>query len=122
MSSLLIDLIIWILLIVGVGFGLISLIGLLLFPDTRSRMYTALRASLISIGATGIAVFIYGLNALQTAGGGNQYITLLMHTVLLVVVVAIGNYVVSETILEKTRSIICNPAPEEKSGKDEEKK
>jgi len=113
MSSLVIDLIIWILLIVGVGFGLISLIGLLLFPDTRSRMYTAIRTSLIGIGATGIAVFIYGLNALQTSGG-NQYFTLLMHTVLMVLVVAMGNYVVSRTILEKTQPIICNPAPEEK--------
>ena len=112
MSSLLIDLIIWILLIAGVGFGLISLIGLLLFPDTRSRMYTAIRASLIGIGATGIAVFIYGFNALQTSGG-NQYSTLLLHTVLLVVVVAIGNYIVSSTILEKTRPVICNPAPKE---------
>ena len=114
MSSLLIDLIIWILLIAGVGFGLISLIGLFLFPDTRSRMYTALRASLIGIGATGIAVFIYGLNALQTSGG-NQYFTLILHTVLLVVVVAMGNYAVSRTILKKTRTVICNPAPEEKS-------
>ncbi|MDP2797753.1 MAG: monovalent cation/H(+) antiporter subunit G [Methanoregula sp.] len=105
MSSLLIDLVIWILLIAGVGFGLIGLIGLMLFPDTRSRMYTAIRAGLISIGATGIAVIIYGLNALQTPGG-NQYFTLLLHTLLLVVVMAIGNYVVSRTILEKTRPIV----------------
>ena len=110
MSSLLIDLIIWILLITGLGFGLISLIGLLLFPDTMSRMYTAVRASLISIGATGIAVFTYGFNALQTSGG-NQYFTLLLHTVLLVIVVAIGNYIVSSTILKKARPVICNPAP-----------
>ena len=121
MSSLVIDLIIWILLIVGVGFGLISLIGLLLFPDTRSRMYTAIRASLIGIGATGIAVFIYGLNVLQTSGG-NQYFTLLLHTVVMVLVVAMGNYVVSRTILEKTRPISGNPAPQGKPCKDGDKK
>jgi multisubunit Na+/H+ antiporter MnhG subunit len=121
MSSLLIDLIIWILLIAGVGFGLISLIGLLLFPDTRSRMYTAVRASLISIGATGIAVFIYGLNALQTSGG-NQYFMFLLHTVLLIVIVAIGNYIVSSTILKKAQPVICYPAPEEKSLKAGDKK
>ncbi|MDO8872545.1 MAG: monovalent cation/H(+) antiporter subunit G [Methanoregula sp.] len=107
MSSLLIDLVIWILLIAGVGFGLIGLIGLMLFPDTRSRMYTAIRANLISIGATGIAVIIYGFNALQIPGG-NQYFTLLLHTLLLVVVMAIGNYVVSRAILEKTRPIVGN--------------
>jgi multicomponent Na+:H+ antiporter subunit G len=93
----------------GVGFGFISLVGLLLFPDTRSRMYTALRACQISIGATGLAVIIYGLNALQTAGG-NQYLTLLLHTLFLVVIVAIGNYVVSLTILQKTKSMFGNPA------------
>jgi multisubunit Na+/H+ antiporter MnhG subunit len=121
MSSLVIDLIIWILLIAGVGFALISLIGLLLFPDTKSRMYTAIRASLIGIGATGIAVFVYGLNALQSSGG-NQYFTLLLHTVLVVLVVAMGNYVVSRTILEKTQQIICNPAPEEKPQKSGDEK
>ena len=121
MNSLLIDLIIWILLIFGVGFGLISLIGLLLFPDTRSRMYTGIRASLISIGATGIAVFIYGLNALQTSGG-NPYFTLLLHTIFIVLVVSMGNYIISRTILEKTQPIICNPAPEEKPQKAQDKK
>ena len=93
---------------------LISLIGLLLFPDTRSRMYTAIRASLIGIGATGIAVFIYGLNALQTSWG-NQYFTFLLHSIFLIVIVAIGNFIVSRTILEKAQPIICllytSPSP-----------
>jgi multisubunit Na+/H+ antiporter MnhG subunit len=121
MSSFVPDLIIWILLIAGTGFGLISLIGLLLFPDTRSRMYTAVRAGLISIGATGLAVIIYGLNALQTPGQG-QYLTLLLDTVLLVAIVAVGNYVISSVILEKTRSINCNPVPKEKPSKSGNKK
>ena len=121
MSSLLIDIIIWILLFAGAGFGLISLIGLLLFPDTQSRMYTAIRASLIGIGATGIAVFIYGLSALQTSGG-NQYIVFLQHMIILVVIVAMGNYVVSSTILKKIRPVICNLQPEEKSGTAGDKK
>ncbi|MDP3563970.1 MAG: hypothetical protein Q8R70_05725 [Methanoregula sp.] len=121
MSSLAIDLIIWLLLLGGVGFGVISLIGLLLFPDTRSRMYTAIRAGLISFGATGLAALIYGLNALQTTGE-SQYLTLLLHTLLLVAVVAIGNYVVSGTILEKTRPISGIPAPKEKTRKGGDKK
>jgi multicomponent Na+:H+ antiporter subunit G len=121
MSSLVFDLIIWILLIIGVGFGLISLIGLMLFPDTRSRMYTALRACLISISATGLGVIIYGLNAVQTPGG-NQYLTLLLHTLLLVLVVATGNYVVSGTILEKTLPVVFNAPPKGKSRKDGDKK
>ena len=107
------DLLIWLFLIVGVGFGLISLVGLMLFPDTRSRMYTAERASLISIGATGLAVILYGLNALQTSGN-DQYLTLVLHTIFLVLVVAIGNYVVSGTILEKIRPVSAGQAPKEK--------
>jgi multicomponent Na+:H+ antiporter subunit G len=97
-----IDLIIWLLFFIGVGFGLIGLIGLLLFPDTRSRMYTSVRATLIGIGSAGLAVFIYGLYAQQTSGG-NQYVTLILHTLILIVAVATGNYVVSRIILEKTR-------------------
>ena len=121
MSSLAIDLIIWVLLFVGVGFGLISLIGLLLFPDTRSRMYTAIRAGQISIGATGLAVLIYGINALQTYGE-NPYLTLLLHTLLLVAVVAVGNNVVSSILLKKTRPISCIPVNKVKSSKGGDKK
>jgi multisubunit Na+/H+ antiporter MnhG subunit len=121
MSSLVIDLIIWILLFAGVGFGLISLIGLLLFPDTRSRMYTSVRACLISICVTGLAVIIYGFNALQTTGG-NQYLTLILHTLILIVIVAIGNYIISGKIHAKTRTIMCNPALQNKSRNDGDKK
>jgi multisubunit Na+/H+ antiporter MnhG subunit len=120
-SSLGIDLLIWLLLIIGVGFGLISLVGLLLFPDTRSRMYTALRASLISIGATGLAAILYGVNALQTTGA-DQYLTLLLHTLLLAAVIAVGNTVVNRVILEKTRPGSEMPAPKEKSRKGVDKK
>ncbi len=120
MSSLAIDLIIWALLFAGVGFGLIGLIGLMLFPDTRSRMYTAVRACLISIGATVLAVIVYGLNALQTSGG-NQYVTLILHTLLLVLIVAAGNYLVSRSILEKIRLYTGNPAVKANAGKDGDK-
>ena len=113
MSSLVIDLIIWLLLFIGVGFGLIGLIGLLLFPDTRSRMYTSVRAILIGICSAGLAVIIYGLYALQTSGG-NLYGTLLLHTLILVVIVATGNYVISGIILEKTRLPVKNPSTKEK--------
>ena len=117
MSSLVIDLVIWALLFAGVGFGLIGLIGLLLFPDTRSRMYTAVRACLISFGATGLAVIVYGLNALQTSGG-NQYVTLVLHTLVLVLVVTAGNYLVSRSILGKIRLYPESPAVKADAGKD----
>ncbi|MDO9323810.1 MAG: monovalent cation/H(+) antiporter subunit G [Methanoregula sp.] len=100
MSSLLIDLVIWALLAVGAGFGFIGLFGLFLFPDTRSRMYTSVRATMIGFAVVALAVFIYGLNALQTFGNA-LYLTLLQHLIVLVIIVVLGNYVLSRIILEK---------------------
>jgi len=121
MSSLAIDIIIWILLITGVVFGLIGLIGLSLFPDTRSRMYTAVRATLISISAITLAVICCGLYASQTAGG-TQYQTLVLHTLLLFSVVVIGNLVLSSTVLERTRPMAGNlPSPDKNRGDGDKK-
>ncbi|MEI7857554.1 MAG: monovalent cation/H(+) antiporter subunit G, partial [Methanomicrobiales archaeon] len=113
MSSFILDLIIWALLFIGAGFGLIGLIGLFLFPDTRSRMYTSVRATIICLAAVGLAGSIYGLNGLQTSGEA-LYLTLLLYLILLVMVVAVGNYVVSRIILEKTGSPSGTPEPGEK--------
>ncbi len=115
MSSLGFDLGIWVLLALGVGFGLIGLIGLFLFPDTRSRMYTAVRATMISQVFDGLAVLIYGIYALQTSGGV-LYQTLILHTVVLVVIVGLGNYGISRKILEKTRYSKGNLLSPEKKG------
>ena len=121
MSSLVIDVIIWVLLWVGAGFGLIGLIGLLLFPDTKSRMYTAVRATLIGISSIGLAVILYGLYALQ-ASGGNLYLTLVLHALMLVVIVVTGNYIASGLILEKVQPVCSNPVPEETGPKEKSRK
>jgi multicomponent Na+:H+ antiporter subunit G len=121
MSSPAIDIIIWILLFIGTGFGFIGLIGLLLFPDTKSRMYTVVRAGLISISSVGCAVIIYGLNAAQTFGG-DIYFTFMLHTLLLVLVVLSGNVIIAKIIPEKKMSASCSPAPQEKSRKTGNKK
>lgn len=114
MSSLVFDLGIWVLLALGVDFGLIGLIGLFLFPDTRSRMYTAIRATMISLVFAGLAVLIYGIYALQTSGGV-LYQTLILHTVVLGVIVGLGNYLISRKILGMTRYSKGNlPSPEKK--------
>jgi multisubunit Na+/H+ antiporter MnhG subunit len=91
MSSLLVDLGIWALLFIGVAFCGIGLIGLLIFPDTKSRMFTAFRATAIGLGAVVLAVVIYGSYALMTTGG-NQYLTLTIHAVILALVLAAGTW------------------------------
>ena len=115
MSSLVFDLSIWVLLTLGIGFGLIGLNGLFLFPDTRSRMYTALRATMISLVFTGLAVLIYGIYALQTSGGV-LYLTLVIHLVALVVIVGLGNYLISRKILDRAHYLGGDLLSPEKKG------
>jgi multicomponent Na+:H+ antiporter subunit G len=97
------DSIIFLLLIVSVGFGGISVIGLLLFPDIRSRMYTATRASLISIGAITLSVIMYSLFKLNS-GYGTQYTTLILHTLVLIIIVAGANAMVYKMISDHIKA------------------
>ena len=108
------DGIIFLLLIVSVGFGGISVIGLLLFPDIRSRMYTATRASLISIGAITLSVILYALFKLNS-GDGTQYTTLILHTLVFIIVVAGVNAMVYKMISDhlKTQNA-CQAQPGQK--------
>lgn len=94
------DSIIFLLLVISVGFGGIGVIGLLLFPDIRSRMYTAIRASLISASAITVSVILYALFIL-ISGGGSQYGTLILHTLVLLVVVVAANVMMYQTIADR---------------------
>jgi multicomponent Na+:H+ antiporter subunit G len=113
MSDPAIDAAIFILLVISVGFGGIGVIGLLLFPDIRSRMYTAFRATVISISAIILSVVIYGLSAFNSSGG-DQYITLILHSLVLLFIVAVANGVVYKTILDRTKPVTsCRVPPEQ---------
>jgi multisubunit Na+/H+ antiporter MnhG subunit len=112
MSAPVIDAAIFILLVISVGFGGIGVIGLLLFPDIRSRMYTAFRATVISISAMILSVIIYALSTFNSSGG-DQYITLILHSMVLLLIVAVANGVVYKTILDRTKSVTsCQTTPE----------
>jgi multisubunit Na+/H+ antiporter MnhG subunit len=116
MSSPLIDSIIFLLLVISVGFGGISVIGLLLFPDIRSRMYTATRASLISVSAITVSVILYALFNL-ISGGGSQFNTLVLHTLVLIIVVAVANAMLYRMISERVKTQnTCRGQPEQKNG------
>ena len=101
MSSLPADLVIWVLLFVGTVFCGVSLMGLLIFPDTRSRMFTAFRATAIALGAMVLAVITYGYSQLLSVGG-DQYLTLIIHTLVLVIVLAAGTWMMYRIIRERT--------------------
>jgi multicomponent Na+:H+ antiporter subunit G len=100
MSSFGVDVIIYLLLLAGVGFSGLGVIGLLLFPDIRSRRYTAFRAALIGLTATGSAVIVYGLYQFS-ASSRSVYLTLVLHALVLLVLVFAANAVISREILER---------------------
>jgi multicomponent Na+:H+ antiporter subunit G len=104
MSDLFSDSIIIALLVISIGFGGIGVIGLLLFPDIRSRMFTASRAATISFGTITLAVIVYALYTFEF-NGGDQYITLVLHSVILVGIIIVANLVQYKIILDRTRSM-----------------
>jgi multisubunit Na+/H+ antiporter MnhG subunit len=114
MSDFSIDAVIFILLVLSVGFGGIGVIGLLLFPDIRSRMYTAFRATVISISAIILSVIIYALSTFVSSGG-DQYITLILHSLVLLFIVAVANAVVYKTILDRIKSVNTCQVPAEQN-------
>ncbi len=101
MSAVLVDAIIYVLLAVGVVFGGIGIIGLLLFPDIRSRMFTGIRATLISCGAVFLAGILYSLFSLFTRGG-IQYTTFAVFAVLFLLLIVLLNRVAARVILRQT--------------------
>lgn len=100
MSSMVADVLIWVLLAAGVGFGILGFPGLLIFPEIRSRMFTASRAALISISLISFSVIIFGISGFL-GGGGDQYAVLVIHTIFLLGVCALANMFISRIILEK---------------------
>lgn len=114
MSSLLADLFIWVLLFIGLVFCGFGLMGLLIFPDTKSRMFTAFRATSIGLGAVVLAVIIYGYTMSLTSGS-DLYLTLIFRTLFLVFVLAAGTWVMYGIIRERTNgersgSVCLHPA------------
>jgi multicomponent Na+:H+ antiporter subunit G len=108
------DVIIFLLLVISVGFGGISVIGLLLFPDIRSRMYTAMRASLISVSAITLSVILYALFEI-ISGGDPQYTTLVLHTLVLIIIVMGANVIMFRTITDHVKiQKACQEQPEPK--------
>jgi len=101
MSAVLVDIIIYVLIVFGVGFGGIGVIGLLLFPDIRSRMFTGTRATLISCSAIFLAGIIFSLFSIFTRGG-TQYTTFIVYVVLFLILIVSLNQVAAWVILKQT--------------------
>src|SRR5271157_3990232 len=103
MMQLVWDILIWICLATGVGFAALGFFGLLIFPDIRSRMFTATRAKLISVSAIAMAGILFGINGFLVTGG-SHYATFVIHTLFLYGVVVIANCAITRIILDRTRT------------------
>lgn len=115
MSSLPADIVIWALLFIGTVFCGFGLMGLLIFPDTRSRMFTAFRATGIGLGAVVLAVTIYGYT-LFTITGSNQYPALILRTLFLVFVLTAGTWMMYGIIRERTKTGLSGCAGQSSAG------
>lgn len=106
MSQFIADLLIWILLAAGTGFGILGFFGLLIFPDIRSRLFTASRATLIGTSLVTISVIIFAILGF-TGGRGDRYATLAIHTIFLYGILVIGYVLITRIILEQVPAAIC---------------
>jgi multisubunit Na+/H+ antiporter MnhG subunit len=102
MTSFFIDAGIFLLLAISVGFAGIGIIGLLVFPDIRSRMYTATRATVIGMCSMMLAGLLYAVTTFS-AGGGESYL-LLFDIVILLLIIIVANGMIYRLILKRIKT------------------
>jgi len=102
-STAVFDVSIWILLILGTGFGMLSFFGLLIFPDIRSRRFTVTRALLLSTTLLMSAVLVFSLY--KYPGGEAEYTGLAIRALLIWVLLTATSLFVSRHILRQVAEI-----------------
>jgi multicomponent Na+:H+ antiporter subunit G len=111
MIEIAVDAVLYILLLAAIGFGGISVIGLLLFPDIRSRAFTGIRAGIIAMTLVTASAICYGLFT-WVANGGMQYMLLVLAAVLILVMVVALNRVAADTICRNAVPVPSHPGEE----------
>ena len=96
------DILIWVLLATGIGFCALGLFGLVIFPDIRSRMYTAVRATIIGVSALMLSGMVYAV-VLYSETSEGQYLSLAAGIILLYAIVLAGTLFVSREIENRVR-------------------
>lgn len=103
MTSLIIDAGIFLFLALSIGFAGIGIIGLFMFPDIRTRMYTATRAPVIGVGSMMLAGMLYALSTFFS-GGGDGYLILFFDAVVLLGIVTAANTLMYRRILKRLKT------------------
>ena len=97
MSAWIPDVVITLLLIVAVGFGAISVIGLLLFPDIRSRLFTGFRAGLLALALAVLASVSFGIFK-WSANGEIQYFEFTFGAFLMLLLLVVLNRIATGVV------------------------
>jgi multicomponent Na+:H+ antiporter subunit G len=109
MSAWILDGIISILLIIAVGFGAISVIGLLLFPDIRSRSFTGLRAGILALALVTVAGVCYGAFKWATTGE-MQYLLFILVAIMMLILVVVLNRIATEVVCRSSVPVQMPPS------------
>ncbi|MCK9581357.1 MAG: hypothetical protein M0Q92_13040 [Methanoregula sp.] len=117
MSVMVADILIYLLLLAGAAFGGIALMGLLIFPDLHSRLYTALRACLICMAAVAGAAITYVMALGST--GGEMYAVFGFHVLILTGIAIAGILLIDRQVLDKTRAMAYCGEPDKKKPEQE---
>lgn len=87
---MLLPIVIGILLLIGVTFNALGVIGILRFPDVYTRLHADTKATTYGSIFTALAVIVYSLAHFRSTTDP-QYATLAVHAVIAVVVLALTN-------------------------------
>jgi multicomponent Na+:H+ antiporter subunit G len=114
--ALILDIILYLLLLTALGFGAISVIGLLLFPDIRSRSFTGLRAGLLAITLVTVAGITYGIYEWIMSGDTQyQYLLYAIGSILMLVLIVVLNRIATNIVCRSSVPVFLpNPDKEEK--------
>ncbi len=94
---------------IGLFFNALGVVGILRFPDVYTRLHADTKATTFGSIFTSLAVVLYALGRyFETADG--QYASLVFHTILAVVVLAITNATGAHAIARAARRRGHKPA------------
>ncbi len=114
MSALILDVILYLLLLAALGFGAISVIGLLLFPDIRSRSFTGLRAGILAITLVTVAGMSYGIYEWITSGSIQfQYLLYAIGSIMMLILVLVLNRIATDIVCRSSVPVIVPSSDEE---------
>ena len=84
-------------LLIGMAFNALGVLGILRFPDIYTRLHADTKCTTFGTIFTSLAVILYGAAEFIRSADG-QYLTLVLHTAVAVVVLAFTNAVSAHAI------------------------